>query len=145
MKLSSKLPQRNGLDESDLPADLLSNPTRARLIVVEVACGKTETTFDEYGDPFTIPTAQVVSAEYLTDPRDISTAQLLARRAFDRRRGTDTLPGVESVVREFHDSMASTMRVGESMTLSAVGKSATIHGERVDPETGEVYDGEAES
>ena len=32
MKLSSKLPQRNGLDESDLPADLLETPTRSHIL-----------------------------------------------------------------------------------------------------------------
>ena len=94
MKLSSKLPQRNGLDESDLPADLLETPTRARLLIVEVACGKTETTFDEYGDPYTIPTAQILSAEYVTGDADVMAARMIARRSFDRRRGSDPLPGV---------------------------------------------------
>ena len=34
MKLSSKLPKRNGLIESDLPADLLARPRARRLLEV---------------------------------------------------------------------------------------------------------------
>ena len=88
---------------------------------------------------------RVVSGEYLTDPRDISTAQVLAQRTKARRTGADTLPGIESIAREFRDSVASTLGVGESVTISAGGKSATIHGERVDAETGEIFDGGDES
>lgn len=138
MKLSSKLPKRNGLTESDLTSDLLETPNRARLLVVEVACGKTETTFDEYGDPFTVPTAQILSAEYIVDDADLMQARTMARRAFDRRRGADSLPGVDAIVRQFRDNVASTLGQGTSLTISAGGKSATIDGERVDPETGEI-------
>ena len=128
MKLSSKLPKRNGLVESDLPADLLEEPTRTRLLVVEVACGKTETTFDEYGDPFTVPTAQVVSAEYVNHPDDVMAARVIARRAFDRRRGADTLPGVDG---------AAILRHGKGLLTAT-----TVD---IDPATGEVLDGGDES
>lgn len=146
MKLSSKLPKRNGLSESDLPAALLARPRARRLLVVEVVVEKIERIYDEEeGYKYEVPTMRVVSGEYLTDPRDISTAQVLANRTKARRTGADTLPGVESIARGFRDSMASTLGVGESVTISAGGKSATIHGERIDPATGEVLDGGDES
>ena len=143
MKLSSKLPKRNGLDESDLPTTLLDAPNRACLLIVEVACGKTETTFDEYGDPYTIPTAQVLTAEYVTDPTDLMTARLIARRSFDRRRGSDPLPGVDGsqdAARAFRDEIADTLGTDESLTITAGGRVVTIHGERIDEQTGEVLE-----
>lgn len=140
MKLSSKLPKRNGLDESDLPHDLLEYPNRSRLLIVEVGCGKTETTFDEYGEPFTIPTAQVLTAEYVTSPGDLMAARLIARRSFDKRRGSDPLPGMDAAVREFRDKVAAELVVGESLTIESGGHAVTIHGERIDPATGEVVE-----
>ena len=96
MKLSSKLPKRNGLVESDLPADLLARPRARRLLVVEVVVEKVERIYDEEeGCEYEVPTMRVVSGEYLTDPRDISTAQVLAQRCKARRTGADTLPGVD--------------------------------------------------
>ena len=141
MKLSSKLPKRNGLTESNLPVDLLARPRARRLLVVEVVVEKIERIYDEEeGYEYEVPTMRVVSGEYLTDPRDISTAQVLAQRAKARRTGADTLPGVESIASEFRDSVASTLGVGESLTISAGGHSTTIHGERIDEETGEVLE-----
>lgn len=141
MKLSSKLPKRNGLIESDLPRDLLARPRARRLLVVEVIVEKVERIYDEEGDlEYEVPTMRVVSGEYLTDPRDISSAQVLAQRCKARRTGADTLPGVESIIRGFRDSTASILGQGESLTISSGGKSATIHGERIDPDTGEVID-----
>ena len=146
MKLSSKLPKSNGLHESELPRDLLARPRARRLLVVEVIVEKIERIYDEEeGYEYEVPTMRVVSGEYLTDPRDISTAQVLANRTKACRTGADTLPGVESAVRGFRDSIASTLGTGESLTISAGGKSATIHGERIDPATGEVLDGGDES
>ena len=142
MKLSSKLPKRNGLIESDLPADLLARPRARRLLVVEVVVEKIERIYDEEeGYEYEVPTMRVVSGEYLTDPRDISSAQVLAQRCKALRTGADTLPGVESAVRGFRDSIASTLGQGESLTITAgSGQSATIHGERIDPATGEVLE-----
>ena len=142
MKLSSKLPKRNGLAESDLPQALLAHPRARRLLVVEVVVEKIERIYDEEeGYEYEVPTMRVVSGEYLTDPRDISSAQVLAQRCKALRTGADTLPGVESAVRGFRDSIASTLGQGESLTITAgSGQSATIHGERIDPATGEVLE-----
>lgn len=96
MKLSSKLPTRNGLDESALPSSLIRAPQRTRLLIVEVQTSKIETLFDEYGDAYQVPTAQVVAAEYITNPTDCMTAKMIARKAFDDRRGADTLPDIDS-------------------------------------------------
>lgn len=129
MRLSSKLPKRNGLAESDLPADLLARPRARRLLVVEVVVEKIERIYDEEeGFEYEVPTMRVVSGEYLTDPRDISTAQMLAQRTKARRTGADTLPGVDA---------ASILRHGKGfLTASTIG---------IDPETGEVLDGGDES
>lgn len=129
MKLSSKLPKRNGLIESDLPRDLLARPRARRLLVVEVIVEKIERIYDEEEDfEYEVPTMRVVSGEYLTDPRDISTAQMLAQRTKARRTGADTLPGVDA---------ASILRHGKGfLTASTIG---------IDPETGEVLDGGDES
>lgn len=141
MKLSSKLPKRNGLIESDLPAALLARPRARRLLVVEVVVEKIERIYDEEeGYEYEVPTMRVVSGEYLTDPRDIASAQVLAQRCKALRTGADTLPGVESIAHKFRDSIASTLGQGESLTISSGGKSATIHGERIDPDTGEVLE-----
>ena len=125
MKLSSKLPKRNGLHESDLPRDLLARPRARRLLVVEVIVEKIERIYDEdEGYEYEVPTMRVVSGEYLTEPRDISTAQMLAGRAKATRTGSDTLPGVDA---------ASILRHGKGyLTANTVG---------IDPETGEVIDG----
>lgn len=145
MKLSSKLPKRNGLTESTLPGVLVTGPHGRRLLIVEVTTDKIERVFDEEeGFEYDVPTMRIVSGEYITDPRDISAAQMIVDRAKAIRTGSDPLPGVGSIVRTFRDNVASTLGVGESLTISAGGQSATIHGERIDPETGEVYDDEDE-
>jgi len=98
MKLSSKLPKRNGLTESELTGDLVDRPNARRLLIVEVIVQKVERIFDEEsGYSVDVPTARVVSGEYLTDPRDISSAQVLASRAKARRTGSDPLPGLAAV------------------------------------------------
>ena len=129
MKLSSKLPKRNGLVESNLPVDLLARPRARRLLVVEVVAEKIERIYDEEeGYEYEVPTMRVVSGEYLTDPRDISSAQVLAQRAKARRTGADTLPGVDA---------ASILRHGKGLlTANTVG---------IDPETGEIIDGGGKS
>ena len=136
MKLSSKLPKRNGLTESGLPADLLARPRARRLLVVEVIVEKIERIYDEEeGYEYEVPTMRVVSGEYLTDPRDISSAQVLANRTKARRTGADTLPGVESVHLNGAD-ITDILRRGKGMlTTNTVG---------IDPETGEVLNDEAE-
>lgn len=127
MKLSSKLPARNGLTESALERELLRAPTKSRWLIAEVVCGKIETTFDEFGDPYQTATAQLVAGEYITAPSDLTNIRMISRRAFDQRRGSDTLPGV--------DGLGSSLQPGESITI---GK-ATIHGSGlVNLETGEI-------
>ena len=146
MKLSGNLPKRNGLDESDLPSRLISSPRAHRLLVVEVVASKVETIYDEDTElEYDVPTAKIVRAEYVDDPRDITAAQLIAQRARAKRTGRDALPGLEGIAREFRDSVASTLGVGESLTIGHAGKSATVPGGRVDAETGEIIDGGGES
>ena len=137
MKLSSKLPKRNGLYESDLPADLLARPRARRLLVVEVVVEKIERIYDEEeGCEYEVPTMRVVSGEYLTDPRDISSAQVLAQRCKARRTGADTLPGVDRVTLNGHDVTDILQRGKGLLTGRALG---------IDPATGEVLDGGDES
>ncbi len=141
MKLSSKLPKRNGLTESSLPARLITSPRAHRLLVVEVVTSKVETIYDEDTElEYDVPTAQIVRAEYIDDPRDISAAQLIAQRARAKRTGRDALPGLEDIAADFRDSVASTLGVGESLTIESGGHVATIHGERIDPATGEIVE-----
>lgn len=141
MKLSSKLPKRNGLIESDLPSRLVSSPRARRLLIVEIVSSKVETIYDDETElEYDVPTAAIVRGEYIDDPRDITAAQLIAQRARAKRTGRDALPGMEEVARGFRDNIASTLRQGESLTISSGGQSATIHGERIDPDTGEVLE-----
>lgn len=132
MKLSSKLPKRNGLYESNLPADLLARPRARRLLVVEVVVEKIERIYDEEeGCEYEVPTMRVVSGEYLTDPRDISSAQVLAQRCKALRTGADTLPGVDRVTLNGRDVTDILQRGKGLLTGRIVG---------IDPETGEVLE-----
>ena len=137
MKLSSKLPKRNGLAESDLPQALLAHPRARRLLVVEVVVEKIERIYDEEeGCEYEVPTMRVVSGEYLTDPRDISSAQVLAQRCKARRTGADTLPFVDRVTLNGRDATDILQRGKGLLTGRALG---------IDPATGEVLDGGDES
>lgn len=130
MKLSSKLPTRNGLTESGLERDLLRAPTKSRWLIAEVVCGKIETTFDEFGDPYQVATAQVVAGEYITDTIDLPNLRMISRRAFDARRGEDTIPGVD------HAPMPTARELVDAY------EKAQEWAKGIDTETGEVLDEE---
>ncbi len=148
MKLASKLPKRNGLDESRLPVALIRSPRVRRTLIVEVVTDKVETIYDEAEDTeYEVPTARVVSAEFVDDPHDISLVLALASRAKQRRTGQRGLPGLDlfgDLLHDHADAMASSLPSGSSMTIQTTdGRTTEVVGTgRVDPETGEILDDE---
>ena len=140
MKLSSKLPARNGLTESALERELLRTPTKTRWLIAEVVCGKIETTFDEFGDPYQTATAQVVAGEYITDTIDLTNLRMISRRAFDARRGEDTIPGVEATPPNgvHQTGLASDLTRNRNLLMNGVGYLSPEVA--VDMSTGEILD-----